>query len=692
MTCTIAVLPRTCPLAWLVLLLWTLGPSQLAFGEMVKFTVTSQQPFAGGKEFGDTGAYEYWTGKAEFAVDPKAAAQSAIVDLQFANLANDGRVHFSCDAAILAPRDPAKGNGILLHEVNNRGNKLALSFFNEAAGSNTPRDAGNGFLFRAGYTLLWCGWNAELTPGSARLLLHPPGKSEKGKPITGLVRYEWTPDVEGRIVAVAGMHHGAYPPTEKGIVESTLSWRMRPDDPRVVIPHEQYQIRVMPNHDRESGELATVEIEMPAGFQKGYLYELIYEATDPYISGVGFASVRDLTSALKHGEGEGLAPLLKNRKFTHAIGFGVSQSGRFLREYLYSGFNCDERGRIVFDGLIPHVAGAGMGSFNHRFAQPTAFATPYQKADWPVDRFPFAYHTERDELSGKEDGLLRGVKTEHLPKIMHTQSATEYWSRGGSLVHTDTLGKLDVEIPENVRIYSFGGTQHSPATYPPGLGDAQTLANPGDYRPMLRALLLAMTNWICDKGAPPESVYPRIDQKQLGSISAYQTSFPPIPGVRLPEGIAAPALFDLGPRWEKSRIIDFVPPRAQQRYGVLAPLTDADGNDLGCLLPPEVAIPLATHTGWSLRSREAGAQNQIVGLVGSRIGFSLNSAERQELGDPRKSIQERYRSLDDYSDRLRKECERMAMLGYLLPEDIDSLVEKHRERATASFEQINQLR
>ncbi len=687
-----AAIPRAGIWLRLFLVLCTLSAGRCAHAELVRFTVATRQPFAGGKEFGNAGDYEYWTGKAEFAVDPKAEAQSEIVDLAFANPGENGRVHFSCDVAILAPRDPSKGNGVLLHEINNRGSKLALSFFNDAVSSNTPRDAGNGYLMREGYTLLWCGWNAELQPGSGRLLLQPPAKSERGAPIVGLVRYEWTPEAEGKIVAIAGLHHGAYPPTDKGLRTSVLTWRLRPQDPRVVIPREQYRLRAMPIPDGSEGVLPAVELELPSGLQKGYLYELVYEATDPLVSGVGFAAVRDLTSALKHGEGEGLPATLSKQNFKYAVGFGVSQSGRFLREYLYSGFNRDEHDRIVFDGLMPHVAGAGMGSFNQRFAQPTAFATPFQKADWPVDRFPFGYHTERDPLTGKEDGLLHRVKKEHQPKVMHTQSATEYWSRGGSLVHTDAMGTSDATIPENVRIYAFGGTQHSPATYPPGLAEGQAMANPGDYRPMLRSLLHAMSDWLREDQSPPPSSYPRLDQHHLGTLAETEAMFPAIPAMRFPHSLAVPALFDQGPRWEKQKIVDLVPPKAKQSYVAMTPTVDKDGNDVGCLPPPEVAVPLATHTGWSLRSREAGAQNQIVGLVGSYVLFPATTAERAESGDPRRSIQERYSNLEAYADKLRQECERMAKSGYLLAEEIPSIVEKHRQRAEATFDQIGPAR
>jgi len=260
---------------------------------------------------------------------------------------------------------------------------------------------------------------------------------------------------------------------------------------------------------------------------------------------------------------------------------------------------------------------------------------------------------------------------------MHTQSAAEYWHRSGSLVHTDPEGRKDADIPDNVRIYAFGGTQHGPASFPPGRGIADNLHNPGDYRPLLRALLDGLDAWVRNGAEPPRSVYPRIDKgtlvdwKQFGSRS---TGFPAIPGVRYPEVIQRPHWLDYGPDFEKKGIITEEPPAIQGNYQVLAPKSGADGNDLGTLLPPEVAVPLATYTGWNLRRRDVGAEGMLASLTGSYIPFPRTAAERNDTGDPRKSIEERYGSFQEYRKRCAAACADLVKKRYLLKEDADSFL------------------
>ncbi|MBN1421512.1 MAG: hypothetical protein JXP34_22255 [Planctomycetes bacterium] len=482
---------------------------------------------------------------------------------------------------------------------------------------------------------------------------------------------------------------GAYRPTEEGLRDATLTWRLRPGDPRVPIPREQFRIRVAEPDPPAADVLPLVEIEMPAGFRKGYLYEVIYEARDPLVHGVCFAAVRDLIAALKRGEGGG-NPLLADGRpvIRYAYGFGVSQSGRFLRELIYRGYAADERG-LVFDGLIPHVAGGGLGSFHHRFAQPTAYATQHELADFPTDRFPFAYETQADPLTGRSDGILRRAAARgRVPIILHTQSTAEYWSRSGSLVHTDPLGGRDADPPASVRIYAFGGTQHGPGPWPPAARLGQAPANPGDYRPFLRALLAALDGW-CRDGAPaPPSVHPTIREGTLVAWDRVSTGFPAIPGVRYPEVIQAPPVLDLGPRWQKEGIIDVVPPRIAGRYRVRAPACGPDGNERGCLLPPEVAVPLATFTGWNLRSAEAGAENDLVSLDGSYFPFPIRRADREAMGDPRRSLEERYRTIEEYLKKLEAYARALVERRFLLAEDVAEILRRQEERARPLFESI----
>ncbi len=675
-------MPHRLPTVLLLLLTAAEGRAAL-----VSLTILRREPFAGGKSFGDVGPYEAIVGVARFAVDPAHARNRLIVDLDRAPRNADGKVEFDSDVYLLAPKDRSKGNGAILYDVNNRGNKLALGMFNSGGGGNEPGkdgEVGNGFLFRRGYTVVWCGWNGEILPGNGRLLLKPPVATDGGKPIRGIVRYETVADAPAETMPLSRRDgHGSYPPTEEGERTGVLTWRMRETDPRVVIPRGQWSLQRLPIPKVEQGvhgTLGQIRLRVAGGFRVGYIYELVCEAEGPIVQGAGFAAVRDLISFLRHDTGK-QNPLLAGGKpaIARAHGFGVSQSGRFLRHFLYQGFNADEAGRKVFDGLIPHVAGGGLGFFNHRFAQPNRHNGQHEDHLYPADVFPFTYGDSNDPFARRTDGInrrLAALDPKLLPKVMHTQSAAEYWHRSGSLVHTDPLGKKDAAIPDNVRVYAFGGTQHGPASGdPPGRGNiAENRLNPGDYKPFLRALLDALDAWVRDGTAPPDSVFPTIAGGTLVGWQQKHTGFPALPGVRYPEVIQRPQALDLGPDFLDKGIIGVEPPRLLGDYVVLVPANDADGNDRGCLLPPEVGVPLATYTGWNLRRRDAGAEGMLASLAGSYLPFPATPEVRKATGDPRKSVRERYRSFEEYASHFADNCEALVKQRYLLKEDAERLV------------------
>ncbi len=683
-----SALSRVAALALLALAL--AGPARAA---LVALEVQRREPFASGKSFGAAGPYEKIAGIARFAVDPRHACNGVIVDLPLAPRNAEGKVEFEADFFILAPKDPARGNGAILYDVNNRGNKLALGFFNSAPGGNDPSteaDAGNGFLFRRGYTVVWCGWIGELLPGGGRLLLRAPVATENGKPIRGLVRYETTTDRPADTLPLSRREgHGSYRPTRRGEAEGTLTWRMREADPRVPIPHSQWSLEhipIPPVKQGVPGTLGQIRLRVAGGFRPGYLYELICEAEGPIVQGLGFAAVRDLVSYLRYDGGEG-NPLRAGGKpaIRRAHAFGVSQSGRFLRHFLYLGFNADEAGRKVFDGVMPHVAGGGLGFFNHRFAQPTRHNAQHEEHLYPGDLFPFTYGDSRFAYVGTDgrpvttdrtDGILRRLAAESprlVPKVMHTQSAAEYWHRSGSLVHTDPLGQEDARIPPNVRIYAFGGTQHGPARNPPTRGVADNLLNPADYRPFLRALLDALDAWVRDGTAPPPSVYPRLERGSLRDWRQKATAFPSLPGVRYPEVIQQPPVLDFGPDFAAHGRITVEPPRLLGHHPVRVPMCNPDGNEFGVLRPLEVAVPLATYTGWNLRRRDAGAEGMLAALSGSYLPFPRTEAERKAAGDPRPSVEKLYDSFAEYRRRWEKEAAELVRRRYLLKEDAERL-------------------
>jgi hypothetical protein len=670
------------------------GPAVRA--ELIALTIHHREPFAAGQAFGETGPYEKIVGVARFAVDPNHARNRAVTDLDHAPRNAQGKVEFEADVFILAPRDPGRGNGAIFYDVNNRGNKVALGFFNGRGGNDpsTATDAGNGFLFRRGYTVVWCGWIAEVLPGNHRLLLRAPVATDGGKPIRSPVRFEMVTDTPAESLPLSRREgHGSYSPTAQGEKEGTLTWCMRETDARVPIPRAQWSLERRPiptAPEGVPGTLGQIRLRLAGGFRPGYIYELICECEGPVVQGLGYVAVRDLVSFLRYDAGE-RNPFRKDRKpvLTRAHGFGVSQSGRFLRNFLYLGFNADESNRKVFDGLMPHVAGGGLGFFNHRFAQPTRHNGQHEEHLYPGDRFPFTYGTSQNAylrpsdglpiVTAQNDGILRRTAAEDpklLPKVIHMQSAAEYWHRSGSLVHTDPLGTKDAEIPDTVRIFAFGGTQHGPAADPPGRGLADNLHNPGDYRPYLRALLDAIDAWVRDGTPPPASVYPRIDHGTLVDWRPPHTGFPALPGIRYPEVIQRPSFLNYGPDFAAHKIITKEPPEVIGHYVVRVPKSGADGNDLGTLLPPEVAVPLATYTGWNLRRREAGAEGMLASLTGSYIPFARTAAERQAAGDPRPSIEERYGDFETYKKQLTATCQDLVRRRLLLAEDADRVMSK----------------
>lgn len=652
-----------------------------ARAELVRLDIKERVPFADGKSFGEVGPYEMLRGIAHFALDPKDPRNQVIFDLDQAPRNKDGKVEFASEVCILQPKDLSRSNGAIFYDVNNRGTKLALRFFNNAPGGNdlTKKGSdGDGFLMRRGYTVVWCGWIGELWPGEDRLLLSAPPVLVDGKPVQGIARFEMSSDTRVDSLPISRREgHATY--TVVPGSPMTLTVRDLVDSKRTTIEQDHWRLEVkkVPSPFDSKKEITQQRLILKGGFEPGKLYELVAQVEGAFVQGTGFAAVRDLVSFLRHGTSEQNPARGKEGKsvLTRAHSFGVSQSGRFLRHFLYLGMNEDEKGRIVFEGLMPHVAGGGLGFFNHRFAQPTRHNGQHEDHFYPADVFPFTYGPETDLYTKRTDSILRPyAKSKLQPKIMHTQSAAEYWHRAGSLVHTDTMAKRDAEIPENVRIYAFGGTQHGPASDPPSKGIARNLANPADYRPFLRALLDALDQWVTENRTPPDSIYPRFKDGTLvrPDLSA---GFPKLPGIEYPKVIQAP----VGPSGTTKGIVS-VDPIVKGSYPVRVPRSDKDGNDMGTLLLPDVAVPLATYTGWNLRRKDVGAEGQLASLLGSYLPFAKTKAERDKIGDPRLSIEERYKSFDDYLNRYAAECKRLASNRYLLADDVETLIAKARKR------------
>jgi hypothetical protein len=588
--------------------------------------------------------YEQIMGKVHFAVDPKLPANRIITDIDSAPRNAKGLVEFSADLYVLKPRDASKSNGTALVEISNRGSKGMLAMFDFASG----RDAGDPLLFNEGYTLVWIGWEFDIPEREGLLKLHSPVI----KGLTGVVRSEIVVDRRSTQASLGDRAQVPYAVADPD--SATLTVRDRANSPRTTISRNQWKFTA----DGQS-------VEYAAGFEPGRIYEVVYTGKDPAVVGLGPTAVRDYVSYLKQ-QGEA----------KRAIAFGVSQTGRFLRTFLYYGFNADEQGRKVFDGVWAHVAGAGRGSFDHRFAQPSRDGHPLLNLFYPTDIFPFTDEAESE--GGITDGLLaRAEKDKVVPKIFYTDGSYEYWGRAASLIHTTIDGKKDAALAPDTRIYFIAGTQHG-ANAAPTRTVTQNLPNPTDYRFAMRALLVAMNDWVANGTPPPDSRIPHVGKDDLVSASAL--AFPKVPGIALPKEPGFAWHLDFGPDFRGKGIVAFDPPKVGKPYPILVPQVNTDGNETAGIHLPELAVPLATYTGWNLRDPKAGSPDVIYNMVGSMIPFARTRAEREKSGDPRPSIAERYASRDEYVRKIQAAAQPLVRDRFLLERDIARVAGKAGDR------------
>ncbi len=586
-------------------------------------------------------AYERIVARAYFAVDPKLAANRLINDLRFAPVNARGMVEFSADVQVLKPRDPARGNGTVLFEVSNRGGMGLPGMFN----------GDDALLFKNGYTLAWVGWQFDLPSRPGLLRLTAP----VARGVNGKVRAQEAVTKAVATIPLADRNHVPYAPANPNSPEYPMYVRDWSDGARRTIPRNQW---------RFTGPDA---VTLDGGFQAGKIYEVSYSSNDPAIAGLGPAAIRDFVSFLKYGGGGPTTVLGDQRRFLkRSIGFGSSQSGRFLRTYLYNGFNADEQGRKVFDGLMPHIAGGARGSFVHRFAQPSRGGSHLHS-----DLFPFQDLDDADPVTGAYDGILRmAAGSNTVPKIFYTNTANEYWRSSASLIHTTIDGRKDAALAATTRIYFLTGHQHGSGNWPPAKNpDLLYPVNTIDYRPVMRALLVAMNDWIASGKEPPASRYPANEQSQL--VPPADIHFPKIPGFHMPAHVWQARRLDYGPDYQLAGVLAFDPPKVVgDRFPVRLPQVDADGNEIGGIRNPIHAVPLGTHLGWNLMAVAPGPDTEMANLIGSYIAFPKTRAERERTGDARLSIEERYRGREDYLNRLTAAAEQLVAGRYLLAEDV----------------------
>jgi hypothetical protein len=645
---------------------------------VTKLLITSRRPFAQEKAFGNVGPYEQLDGTAYFAVDPQHPANHLITDLKLAPRDASGRVHFSADWRLLRPVEPERGNHRLLFDILNRGRGPVLRNLNSApdVAPNEPLDPGNGFLMRHGYTVAWCGWQHDVPEAPGLMRIRAPEAVTPEGPISGKIVVTFVPDAASSVQYLADRIHRAYPTHNLDDPEAVLTEQEHEDAPERIIPRNQWSFARL-----ESGRVTpdASHVYMASGFVPGNVYQVIYTTTGAPVVGCGLLATRDLGSFLKHGAaGEG-NPCAGDLEYAYS--FGVSQSGRFLRHFLYLGLNRDEQDRLVFDGLIPHVGGGKHGEFNHRFAQPSS-----QASRSPNNLFPYSDVAQTDPQTGRTAGVLSRLSAQGtLPKVMHTYTSSEYWGGHGALVHIDITGKRDLEVPESVRIYHFGGAQHPMGVFPPQDKDArqgvrgQQPFNWTDYRPLLRAALVNLDHWVTRGKAAPPSRYPRLADGTAVPPERLAETFRAIPGANFPEPLRRFNRLDFGP---EEGIASTVPPKGGAPYPCLVAAVDQDGNEVCGIRLPYQTVPLATLTGWNLRHPDIGGAGQILStggasggtLVGSTIPFPATREAREATRDPRRSIAERYASKDDYLERVRQATQALIEERYVLAEDFEEII------------------
>jgi hypothetical protein len=608
---------------------------------IISVEIQTVEPLADGAPFGAVGAYERVIGIAKGEVDPAAPGNKDIALIDKAPRNARGRVEYTTDFFVLRPKDPAKGTGRILYEVNNRGRKMLFgNICDGPQGINDPKtlaDVGNGFPMCQGWTIVWSGWDPDAPRANKGLGLTAPVATDNGQPITQTVREEWVSGTRGGTLEAFKL---SYEATSLEQNRAMLTVRGRASDKPEPVPADQWVFV-----DGKS-------IKLKDKAKPGFLYEFTYEAKNPKVQGLGFAATRDFISWLKH---DPKAAEVTGRPISHALAICFSQAGRYLRHHVSAGFNRDEQGRKVFDGIHSHIAGVGRLFFDLPFSQPARTNTQHEDHTFPESWFPFSTATLEDPLTGKKGSLLRGDGSD--PLLIETNTSTEYWQKGASLLTTDPLGRKDVPLPDNSRAYMIAGTQHggrAGATTDPGPN--VNPRNPHNPMPAVRALLVALDEWVVSGQLPPPSRVPALGDGTL--VEPDKTGFPATPGaaiVKVTNQAAPPA--------------DWVKPAPPERaYRTLVSRVDPDGNEVAGIRLPDIAVPLAAYTGWN-EYKAPYPTGEIADRDGSYFAFSAAK------------IAQRYKNRADYVDKVQDAVDRLKKDRLLLQEDADNYLEKARNES-----------
>ena len=599
-----------------------------------------ESPALKAEQFGQAGQYERLRGLAYVEVDPKDIRHRGIVNLKKAPRNDRGRVEYSTTVEIYRPIDMSRWNRVLYHTVPNRG----------GAGAAPPA------LLEMGFVLVRVGWQGDLSPTETNIVPFLPVATETdGSSISGPVLEEFIFNDAATVSSAQLTYSAASLDVEKAL----LTVRRSQSEPRLTPETLRWSFV---NADE-------ILIERPAGFDGGAIYEFTYEAKDPIVMGLGFTAMRDVISFLRYESSDSTGqvnPLASEGLPTAVLSLGISQSGRFLRDFLYQGFNEDVAGRIVFDGIHSNIAGSRKTFTNYQFSQPGRWQKQHEDHVFPGDQFPFTYTTLTDPITGRTDGLLARCATSNTcPKIIQSDGEAELWQARSSLLVTDSFGG-HIELPDNVRVYLIAGTQHGGGqgvhVATPARGICQNLNNPLAVGQIRLALSVALYEWVVNGAEPPASRFPTVENG--GLVAPEKTGFPKIPGATYSGSYNSLHFHDHR----------FLPPQDGDAYTVLVGRVDADGNMVDGVRHPNLVAAIGTYTGWNLRRDGFGKGSQCAG-TGSFIPFASDPAEREALGDPRQSLAQRYATHAAYLQAVREAAEDLVHARLLLPNDSAKIIQ-----------------
>jgi Alpha/beta hydrolase domain len=626
-----------------------------AQADVSRIEIKSTKDVLGGKAWGATGAYEELIGTAYFTIDPNNPRNKNIPDLDKAPRNAKGQVEFSSDIYIDRPKDAAKGNGVAFFEASNRGRRSLSTTFSQPFGpkqSEEEEQYGDGTLFKEGFTLVWVGWQHSVDHKPGMVAVNLPIAMDGGKPLTGKVNTfgigaPWI-ILKNSPTLKMDPDTRRYTPVDMNSKDDVLQVATSAFDKPRVIPRDQWQFARM-----DGGKIVpdATSLYLKTGFVAGQRYDLIYTAKNSPVLGLGYAAIRDMASAVRYRK-----DMPVSAKYTYL--YGASQTGRFVREFLYDGFNADEQGRKAYDVMWAQISGAARGDYVNPFSAQDGLGI------FTGSMFPYSDVPQKDPVTGKTDGMLMHMSPSVVPKIIYTNSEVENTGGGrdAALMYTQLDGKTEIKLPDNVRVYMWASAQHGPAAFPPAKTTGQQKGNPNNYTVAMRAIFEGMDGWVRKGIQPPASLYPHLSDGTL--VNHANLNFPAIPGVQSPSIIPGGYRADLGG------------PLDAPKLPFLVPAVDKDGNDTGGIRLPEIAVPLATYTGWNFRDPSTGSPTEIIPLQGSFIPFAKTKAERMKTGDPRLSIEERYPNRDAYLAKVKASADALVKGRYMLPQDVDLIV-KH---------------